>query len=137
MNVEAPTLYSFPLRPLPRPHSFQFSPRFRLITSRSLRLPLSEALLRYPLHFTLFSVPPSSHLCLLFSVANTNPPFSPFCCLPHCLRLLKGSFRASELCFFDLKDRNLLVDRKWLAYKRVNKTINTAAKQAEFVKFVF
>lgn len=43
-----------PRRPPPWQHSFQFSPRFSLITLTSLRLPLSSALIRYPLHFTPF-----------------------------------------------------------------------------------
>lgn len=72
-------------------HSFQFSPRFRLITATSLRLPLSDTLIRYPLHFTAFSVPPFSRLCplcLLFCCLPP-PPFPPL--LSSVRGVLKGS----------------------------------------------
>lgn len=61
-----------PHRPPPWQHSFQFSPRFRLITLTSLRLPLSGALIRYPLHFTLFYLSLPLFVCVSLSL----PPLS-------------------------------------------------------------
>lgn len=101
--MRPPRLSILPLR------SFQFSPRFRVITSTSLRLPLSEALIRYPLHFTPFPFPFPSPLCLLFCSPLL---LSLFFCLPHCQRVLKGSVseRGERLSFwlFYSDDRNLL-----------------------------
>lgn len=82
-----------PHRPPPWQHSFQFSPRFRLITLTSLRLPLSSALIRYPLHFTPFYR--SLSLCVSLSVARLAlSPFLSFSLSED----LKGSLFESGEC---------------------------------------
>lgn len=88
-------------RPPPWQHSFQFSPRFRLITLTSLRLPLSGALIRYPLHFTPFYLSLSLSVCVCL-------PFSPLFSLSLSVPLIVRGFkrlsiweqRVSELWFF-------------------------------------
>lgn len=100
--ASAQTRIQTPRRPPSRRHSFQFSPRCRLITLTSLRLPLSGALIRYPLHFTPFPSPSPS-------VCGAPLP------LPHCLSvpLIVSGFkrlylRVSGLLVFHPGDGNLL-----------------------------